>query len=214
MKQKQDVKKAWGQDNINNAILNCMDKFELKPKFFNTSTNLMALFCLAGSVPLFFVSIKAYSNYIEFPVEPIFLQVLLFTLFAIIVIWSIFIIFAKIVLNRKIVVENDLIYFKQKTNLGFGSWTIKNVINPKEIDIIIDKQKTRVISTGNGMIPLVMYWIVFQNTKGIKQEILINGWSISDIRSLFYYIKGKYPHIKFNNNILMDTSTKIAGISI
>jgi hypothetical protein len=190
-----------------------MDKFELKPKFFNTSTNLMALFCLAGTVPLFFVITKAYSNYIEFPIEPIFLQVLLFTLFTIIIVWSIFIIFVKIVLNRKIVVENDLIYFKQKTNLGFGSWTIKNVINPKEVDIIIDKQKTRIIPTGNGMIPLVMYWIIFQNTKGIKQEILINGWSVSDIRSLFYYIKGKYPHIKFNNNILRDTPEKIAGIN-
>jgi hypothetical protein len=45
-----------------------------------------------------------------------------------------------------------------------------------------------------------------------KQEIFLNGWDMQNLKNLFFYMRGKYPAIKFNTIVLKDSSEKLSGL--
>ena len=43
--------------------------------------------------------------------------------------------------------------------------------------------------------------------------MLLSGWDIQNMKNLFFYLRGKYPSIKYNNIVLKDSSEKLSGLS-
>jgi hypothetical protein len=58
----------------------------------------------------------------------------------------------------------------------------------------------------------LIYWIIFKLNNGESQEIILNGWDVGSIKNLFYYLRGKFPSVKFNSIVLKDSPAKLAGV--
>jgi len=191
-----------------------MEKFEIRPRLFNLYTVMYGVLLIASVVFLGrVVWYRAFLLHIEYPNETAFLQIMYVSILPVLIFLIFFIVSIKSRLGRLISIEKDLVYFKIRTKLGFGNWKIDKLINLSKVKSITDRRMNYYISTGKGLIPTAAYWIVFNEASNQKQEILFNGWNINDIKSFFYYIKGKYPKIIFNTKIMMDNSSKIAEIS-
>jgi hypothetical protein len=68
------------------------------------------------------------------------------------------------------------------------------------------------IYTGKTLVPVTIYWLVFEGVDGVKQELLLSGWDGSTIKNLFYFIKGKFPNVKFNNILMKDSPERLSGV--
>lgn len=139
-------------------------------------------------------------------------QVLLVVVGILVLIWVFFIINLINYLGKKIVVEDNLVYFKKKSWLGFGNWKIEKIIDFSQVAWVREKQKTHFLHTSKGAVPMVYYWLIFEMKNGSKQELLLNGWDFNGIKNLFFFLRGKFKEIKFDTRILRDSSEKLSGI--
>jgi len=110
---------------------------------------------------------------------------------------------------RKIVVEKDLVYFMKKSKLGFGQWILDTVIDFSKIVEVTERKKS--VFTGKAVV--VYYWLIFHAADKGSFEMLLNGWDVQNMKNLFFYLRGKYPKIKFNNIVLKDSSEKLSGLT-
>lgn len=115
-------------------------------------------------------------------------------------------------IGKKIEIKDKLIFFKKKTLLGYGKWMIEKLIDISQVNTISDKKKVQVVWTGKALMPVTIYWLVFDMKDGTKQDLLLSGWDAGAIKNLFYFIKGKFPNVKFNNILMRDSSEKLSGI--
>lgn len=191
-----------------------MSSFEIKPGALNPATVVLGIASLAitaimaFSVYPNFGMLNSYAIGEGYSVDLVY--VLLST--AIFIPWLILLLMVVSIRSKIIVVAGNLVYFNKKTFFGFGHWISEKVLDLSKVVSINDKKKTTFIYTGNALIPVVMYWVVFETADQQKQEILLNTWDIASIKNLFYFIRGKYSDIKINTVILRDSSEKMAGI--
>lgn len=186
-----------------------MDKFELKSPFFNSMSVFFLFVALATSLLLGLTILpKLYDLYLSFPNEPTIYQIFAGISFTEIIVWLMFvgsIISSK---SRKITVDNGTVYFERRTGWGLGDWVIDKVIDFSKIAEITERKK----SVFTGKVVITYYWLVFRTTDNGSFEMLLNGWDIPSVKNLFFYLRGKYPAIKFNNIVLKDSSEKLSGL--
>ncbi len=187
-----------------------MDKFELKPPFLNTLSIFFLIVAITTSLILgFTVFPKSYDLYLNYPSEPVVYQVISGISVAEIMVWLMFagsVIASK---SRKIVVDKGLVYFVKKTKLGFGEWSTDKIIDFSKIIEVNERKKT--IYTGKTVI--IYYLLIFHTKDNGSFEMLLNGWDIQSMKNLFFYMRGRYPAIKFNNIVLKDSSEKLSGLT-
>lgn len=187
-----------------------MDKFELRPPFFNQMTAFLLIVAMIFSLVLgFTVFPKAYDFYLNYPAEPTAFQVMASIIIADIAVWVLFVVSIIASKVRKIVVEKNLVYFMKKSKFGFGQWILDIVIDFSKVVEISERKK----SVFTGKVVIVYYWLIFQTVDKGSFEILLNGWDIQNMKNLFFYLRGKYPSIKFNNIVLKDSSEKLSGLT-
>ncbi len=191
-----------------------MSSFEIKPGALNPVTVALGIASLAitaiiaFSVYPNFGVLNSYATGEGFSVDLVY--VIMSS--AIFIPWLILLLMVISIRSKIIVVAGSLVYFNKKTFFGFGHWVSEKVLDLSKVVSINDKKKTTFVYTGNALIPIVMYWVVFETTDQQKQEILLNMWDIASIKNLFYFIRGRYSDIKINTVILRDSSEKMAGI--
>jgi len=190
-----------------------MKDFEISPKVINPYTIIYGLSALLISGVMGITILpKVIALYNEFPNEPSTHQLLITINVVLICIWLFFAIGVVSSKGKKIIVEGNLVYFNKKTLFGFGSWKTEKIIDFSKISWVKDRQKSSYILTGKTIVPIVFYWLVFDMTDGSKQELLLNGWDFGGIKNLFFFLRGKFPKIKFDTKILKDSSEKLSGI--
>ena len=96
--------------------------------------------------------------------------------------------------------------------MGFGHWGIDKLIDLSQVAWIKDRKKVTYVSTGKAIIPVMLYWLIFEMKNGSKQELFLNGWDVSGVKNLFYFIRGKFSDIRFNTFILKDSPEKLSGL--
>jgi hypothetical protein len=190
-----------------------MSDFEITPKPLNPYTLIYGVIAIlmSGGFGLLVLP-KVINFYNEFPNESLGLQMLVVISVVIVMVWVFFIVVLVSSLGKKIVVEGKLVYFKRKSMLGFGKWEVDKIIDFSQISWVRDRQKATYVSTGKGIIPIVFYWLIFEMNSGVTQELLLNGWDIGGVKNLFFFLRGKFPHVKFDTRILRDSSEKLSGI--
>lgn len=151
---------------------------------------------------------KALKLYSEFPDQQVSLQILVSIGIAIVIAWIFPIIAILTTLSRRVVVEGNLVFFKKKSKLGIGKWEIEKLIDFSKIGKITERQK----AVFTGKVTVVYYWLIFESKDGSKEELLLNGWDNGAIRNLFYYLRGKFPEIKFDTFVLRDSPEKLSGL--
>ena len=186
-----------------------MNSFELKNKI---SSNIIIIagimYVILISIFALFVFPQAYELYIDFPNSPeakLPLQMLIIVFIGSLIILLLFI---KSYTSKKIRVEDSLIYFMKKSNGGFGNWEIVKIIDFTKVKVVKSREK----GVFNGKVTVIYYWLIFEMNNGRSEEILVNGWDTDEIKKLFYYIRGKFSRIKFNNFLLKDSSEKLFGL--
>ncbi len=190
-----------------------MSDFEIHPSKVNPLILLFGALALAVSIGFGLTVLpKAIYMFQEYPDTPIGYQVLISLAVFVTTMWLIFIVVAVATLGRRIVVENNLVYFKRRSKLGFGKWTIDKIIDFSQISSVKDRQKSSFVSTGSTLIPVVFSWLIFEGENGEKQELYMNGWDGAALKNLFYYLRGKFPNVKFNTHIFKDSPEKLSGI--
>lgn len=190
-----------------------MSDFEITPRPINPYTVIFGMAAVLMTSGLgIFVLPKALNLYQEFPNEPTAIQIIIIISLVIFAMWIFFLVVLISSLGKKIVVDGKLVYFKKRSFLGFGKWGIDKIIDFSQITWVRDRQKATYISTGKGLVPIIFYWLVFEMNNGVKQELLLNGWDFGGVKNLFYFLRGKFPHVKFDTRILRDSSEKLSGI--
>lgn len=186
-----------------------MKNFELNNRVLSKNIVIVSLiFIIFISIFVVDVFPQSYQLYSDFPnsseartpfqiMAIIFIGLLISFLFIL-----------KSLIGKKIKVEDSLIYFMKKSNGGFGKWTIETIIDSSNVEIVKSREK-RVFT---GKVLIVYYWLIFEMKNGASIEFMVNGWDFDELKKLFYYLRGKYPKIKFNNFLLKDSSEKISGL--
>jgi hypothetical protein len=183
-----------------------MDKFEIKPGFITKNSIIVLIFFL---LPVVIVGLILNSRLAELQScttcdqSPlIIVRVFFIGLF----VGLVFLLLS--LKNRKIRVDKNLVFFMKKS--WFSSWSTDMLIDFSKIDII--KDRTKQVFTGKAAI--TYRWLIFVMKDKSNQELLLNGYDYAGIKNLFFYIRGRYPDVKFDNDLYRDSSEKLAGIDL
>lgn len=191
-----------------------MEDFEISPSITNPQSVGFGLFAVGITLSLgIFVLPDVIGFYSSFPDNPSAKQMLAVIIGVIAFIWIMFIIVFASTIGKKIVVQGNLVYFKRRTAAGFGKWTIEKIIDFSRTVAVRDRKTATYVSTGKGIVPIIYYWLIFEAKDGNKQELLLNGWDTGKISNLFYFLRGRFPEVKFDTVILRDSPKKLSGIT-
>jgi amino acid transporter len=186
-----------------------MKNFELNNKISTKSLMILSIsFFVILIIFAVFVIPDVYQSYLKYPNSPEARMPLQMIMALFTGLFILFIFMFKSLTGRKIKVEDSLIYFMKKSNGGFGNWRIDNIIDSSNVEIVKSREKR--VYTGKAVI--IYYWLIFEMKNGSPIEIMTNGWDFEELKKLFYYLRGKYPKIKFNNFLLKDSSEKLSGL--
>lgn len=111
--------------------------------------------------------------------------------------------------NKKITIDKNLLIFSNKSILGN---TQIQMIPLNTISHIGYRKLIRYFFAGKGIIPIIHYWLVFENQDGKKEEILIDWLDRNTIKEVLLYIKEKFPKITLDTHVLRDSSEKLSGV--
>ncbi len=181
-----------------------MENFEIKPAFFTKNALLILFFFLLPVVVaglLLNFQLEELKVCATCDLSPI---IIVRTTFIGISVGLIAFLFS--LRNRKIRVENNLVFFMKKPL--FGRWTIDALIDFSRVDVVKERMEKRFI----GKTAMVFHWLIFVMENKSKQELLLNGYDYAGIEKLFYYLRGKYPSVRFDTAIFRDSSEKLAGL--
>lgn len=190
-----------------------MKDFEISPPFFSPMTILYGVVAIGTNVFLgLMVLPKLFDLYQVDPNSPVVFQIGLSLGVVMAVTWLFFIFAGTSSRGKKIEVAGNLVYFKKRTMLGLGKWTIEKLIDFSKVTHVKDRQRRGYVYTGKAVVPYVIYWLIFEMENGSKQEIVLNGWDNNSMKQLFYYLRGRFPKIHFDNVLLKDSPEKLSGL--
>ena len=184
-----------------------MDRIEFRPAFFTSNRLAFLLFLITVDLLVSFsVFPKLFDIYYKFPDEPGIFQIIVVILIIMIIplVGFLYMSFFH-TRNKKIWIEKDLIYFLNKSHIG--AWGM-NVFNLKNVTTINYKKKIYYF----GKLPSTHYWIVFLMKNNKREEIPLFGWDAETLKNVIFYLKGKFPHIKFDTHVYRDSSAVISGV--
>ena len=181
-----------------------MDQFEIKSlpahKYVIALSAVFLMIVLSVLAPLYldFVAFETYSASDKSPL--IIVRVLLIGLCV-----GLLLVVPTLRIT-KIRVDESLVYFMKKSL--FTKWKIDKLIDFTKVKTIKDRKQMHYI--GKGI--LTYYYLIFEMNDNSKQELFLNGYDIAGVKNLFFYIRGKFPEIMFNNDLLRDSPEKLIGL--
>ena len=182
-----------------------MEQFEIKPGFLTKNALIIFIFFL---LPIVVIGLILNSRFVELQScttcdqTPLIIVRVVFIGFFINMLA-----FSLTLRNRKIRVDKNLVFFMKKPL--FGSWSTDKLIDFSQVDTVKDRTKQQF----TGKATITYRWLIFVMKDHSNQELLLNGYDYAGIKNLFFYIRGKYPDVKFDNDLFRDSSEKLAGLS-
>jgi hypothetical protein len=182
-----------------------MDHFEIKLGFINRNTIIFLIifivFALVLVVPLYskLVELGSCTSCDQTP--------LIIVCTTVIGIFVGLLVAALSFKNRKIRVDKNLIYFMKKPL--FNGWVTEKVIDFLQVIKVKDRKESHF----TGKATVIYYYLIFELRDGSKQELFVNGYDFAGIKNLFFYVRGKYPDVKFDNDLFRDSSEKLSGLN-
>lgn len=191
-------------------MINNSEKIQFKPNVFATPTLIILVFVLIiFSIFGFTILPKAYNLYQQFPEqEP--LQILLISLIGTILPPVFFTL--AIFLNtrcKKITIDGKLLFFQEKS---FLKPINSKIFNLENVEMIGYRKQATPIFTGKTVVVITHYWFIFFHKDGHKEETSLDGWDINTLKNLIFYLRGKYPKLKWNTHLYRDPPEKLSGI--
>lgn len=111
--------------------------------------------------------------------------------------------------GKKITIDGKLLFFQEKS---FLKSTENKIFNLENIEMIGYRKQAIPILAYKAMLIITRYWFIFFHKDGHKEEISLNGWDISTLKNLIFYLRGKYPKLKWNTHLYRDSSERLSGI--
>ena len=184
------------------------DAKEFKPSIFSVP-RLAIIIALTAALTIIGLSIlpKIINLYKTNPEDPLALQVLL--IMSALVILPIPIVFAFILFKsrgKKILIDNDSIHFLGTSIIGTEN--IKT-FNLNEITLIGYKKKPKYSFS---LLPFWSSFFEFCYKNGKIDEVLLDGWSNGTLKKVIFYIKEKFPNIKFDTHIYSDSAKELSDL--
>lgn len=187
-----------------------MSKVEFKPSLFSYGRILLVASLIIITVLFgFWLLPKAYNLYQEYPSQETF-QVFLFIAGGLVVYWIISSLIILVQMNKnKISIDDQFLYYHYKSLFVASQ---DKIINLKNLNLMEYRQQVIPIFTGRTFIPVVRIWWIFNHNDGHKEEIYVSDWDKGTLKNIIFYLKGKFPNIRFDTHVYRDSSKKLSGL--
>lgn len=187
-------------------MINNSEKIQFKPNIFAAPIPVIFIFIfIISSISGFRLLPKAFSLYQQFPGRES-LQILIFSLIGTILPLTFFILVILIsTRGKKIIIDGKLLLFQEKSFLKSPNSKIFNLEN---VETIGSRKQTIPI----GITVITRQFIFFHHKDGHKEEVPLDGWDSTTLKNLIFYLRGKYPKIKWNTHLYQDSPEKLSGI--